>query len=226
MKVFLPAIAIFIFSGLSLANAEPAVSLPVLPSDTDCQGEYGPWSVCEPLEGHATHHDTDDDFKLDRGPDGEFINDCFHFQTYKILVPKSGNGRECSRKAGSKRFRYCDDCSTIPSVHKRMEAQQATDSLRTFTIIAGMFCLFAMVALTALCVRKVLKDASLRSGQVTVYAPEPPNAAVHQGYPAGVRAAHTTPAAIMTPEYHVHSAKALTPETDRNTEAGGSEYCA
>ncbi|EPT28773.1 hypothetical protein TGME49_233370 [Toxoplasma gondii ME49] len=214
MKVFLPATVFCLSSGILLARAEP---------DTDCQGEYGPWSVCEPLEGHATHHDSDDDFKLDRGPDGEFTNDCFHFQTYKIVVPKSGNGRDCSRKEGSKRFRYCDDCSRIPSVHKRLEAQQATDSFHTFTIIAGIFCLFAMVALTALCVRKVLKDTSSRTEQVTLYSPGPPNPSTQQPYPADTRGPNTT-SVTMTPEYPHHSAKDITAETDRNTEAGGSEY--
>ncbi|PHJ19553.1 transmembrane protein [Cystoisospora suis] len=214
MKVLLPG-ALCLLYGCVFAFAEP---------DVNCEGAYGPWSVCEPLEGHATHHDSEDEFDLDRGPDGNFTRDCFHFQTYRIVTPKSGNGRECSHKEGSKRFKYCEDCSQIPSVHKRLEAQQATDSLRTFTIIAGVFCLFAMAALTALCVRKVMKDSSARPEQITMYAPGPHDMGAHPSYVAGARASQVPAGVPIAPEYPQHTGKTMTPETDRNTEAGECMY--
>lgn len=196
-----------------------------VPIDIDCQGEYSPWSVCEPLEGHATHHDSDDDFKLERGPEGEFLKECFHFQTYRIVVHKQGDGLECSHKNGSKRFRYCDDCSGIPYVHKRLDAQQATDSLHIFTIIAGTFCVFAVIALSAICVRKALKDGYPPLENVTACntTADPTNTHL---YPATFRGTPIPNGVTMRPEHSQNPSMAMPHKADRHTDVVGTDCCA
>ena len=125
--------------------------------DVDCKGGYGAWSPCEPLEGHDTHHDSEDEFNLQRGPDGYYVGECFQYRTFHIITAARGNGNKCSKRDGSKVFRYCSDCSALPAVYKHLQApQQQVSSLRFFALIAGLLCLVTTIVFVAICLKKLL----------------------------------------------------------------------
>ncbi|KAL8439996.1 hypothetical protein Efla_004784 [Eimeria flavescens] len=127
-------------------------------ADVDCRGGYGAWSQCEPLEGHDTHHDSEDEFNLQRGPDGYYVGECFQYRTFHVITPARGNGNKCSKKDGSKVFRYCSDCSAVPAVYKHLDAPPVVSSMRFFAVIAGIFCLVATIVFVAICLKKVLAE--------------------------------------------------------------------
>lgn len=139
--------------------------------DVDCKGGYGAWSECEPLEGHDTHHDAEDDFNLQRGPDGYFVGECFQYRTYHIITPPRGNGNKCSKKDGSKLFRYCADCSALPANYKRLDAPPVVSAMRFFAVIAGIISLVAIVVFVAICLRKMFSEGSQRQ-EIPFYPPE------------------------------------------------------
>lgn len=140
-------------------------------TDVDCKGGYGAWSQCEPLEGHDTHHDSEDEFNLQRGPDGYFVGECFQYRTYHVITPARGNGNKCSKKDGSKVFRYCNDCSAVPAVYKHLDAPPVVSSMRFFAVIAGIFCLVATIVFVAICLKKVLSEDAQQSA-IPFYPPQ------------------------------------------------------
>lgn len=139
--------------------------------DVDCKGGYGAWSQCEPLEGHDTHHDSEDEFNLQRGPDGYYVGECFQYRTYHVITPARGNGNKCSKKDGSKVFRYCNDCSAVPAVYKHLDAPPVVSSMRFFAVIAGIFCLVATIVFVAICLKKVLSEDAQQT-RIPFYSPQ------------------------------------------------------
>ncbi|OEH80055.1 hypothetical protein cyc_01284 [Cyclospora cayetanensis] len=154
----LSIISFLLVYGVRLASGAPNGTSSS--TDVDCKGGYGAWSQCEPLEGHDTHHDSEDEFNLQRGPDGYFVGECFQYRTYHVITPARGAGNKCSKRDGSKVFRYCSDCSAVPAVYKRLDTPPVISSMRFFAVIAGIFCLVATIVFVAICVKKVLGEDS------------------------------------------------------------------
>ncbi|CDJ57157.1 hypothetical protein, conserved [Eimeria maxima] len=143
--------------------------------DVDCKGGYGAWSPCEPLEGHDTHHDSEDEFNLQRGPDGYYVGECFQYRTYHVITPSRGNGNKCSKKDGSKVFRYCNDCSAVPAVYKHLQAAPSpqVSSIRFFAVVAGLLCLVTTIVFVAICLKKTFMQDTQQPPAIPLYPPSP-----------------------------------------------------